>query len=517
MPIDSDNNLGRVAAESLLVQLGAALAGGTGQLAKVDGVYPESVKYSEGDWFALTRTTAGKRLAVLGTGSQARKFGGESSTAGVKLCPLNTANSEALREVFLWTAPVPVGRKVSFGTGDRLGVATPGHLRAFEGYDVYPVLAQQSMREMGRTGRSARDVIDDAGWGVFEAGYTATFAADADHIKQLDEVLSCHKLGYTMFTIDASEHIDPGAVKLSAEEALKKFEELPEADELKSRYLGREWHFSQDAVSVDIAFTSVELARCSLVYLQAAKHMAALYEALSAASGNGEAFDYEVSVDETETDTTVRDHLFVATELKQRGVKWQSLAPKFTGQFQKGIDYIGDVAEFERQFARHALLARELGPYKISVHSGSDKFSIFPLVGKYTDGYFHLKTAGTSWLEAVRVISVRQPALYRKMHEFALERFEQDRASYHVTTNLDNIPALDTLNDKKLPALMDQTDPRQLLHITYGSLLSAKGSGGAYIFRDRIYSTLYDHEEDYYEALRSHIGRHVETLGVKRI
>ena len=516
MSIDLKKNLGKVSRETLLIQLETATAGGTGELAKVDGVYPESVKYAAGDWFAMARTEQGKRLVVIGTGESAEKFEG-AGNGRAKLCPLNSANAAALREVFPWTAPVPIGRKVSFGTGDRLGVATPGHLRAFEGYDVFPVLAQQSMREMGRTGRSAQDVIDDAGWGVFEAGYTATFAADADHIKQEHEVLSCQKLGYTMFTIDASEHIDLSAVKLSDEEAIRKFNELPEAAELRGRYLGHEWNFSGGGVSVDISFNEVELARCSLVYLQAAKHMAALYKSLSEVSGGDEMFDYEVSVDETETDTTVQDHLFVATELKQRGVKWQSLAPKFTGQFQKGIDYIGDVDEFERQFARHALLAKELGPYKISVHSGSDKFSIFPLVGRFTDGYFHLKTAGTSWLEAVRVISVRQPGLYRAMHEFALERFEEDRASYHVTTDLEKIPSLKSLKDTELPSLMDQIDPRQLLHITYGSLLSTRDSSEAYVYRDKIYGALYDYEEDYYEALRSHIGRHVETLGVKKL
>ena len=520
MAIDLNSNQGKVSGGILLVKLEVALAGGIGQLAKVEGVYSESVKYADGDWFVLVRTDDGKRLGVIGSGGQAKKFAGEGSLK-VKLCPLDTANSAALREVFPWTAPVPVGRKVSFGTGDRLGVATPGHLRAFEGCDVFPVLAQQSMREMGRTGRSARDVIDDAGWGVFEAGYTGTFAADADHIKQEEEVLSCHSLGYTMFTIDASDYIKIDAVHLSDEQAVKKFEELTEAGELKSRYLGREWNFAAGGVGVDITFSPVELARCSLVYLQAVKHMAALYEALRSAVGAAGAdsakyFDFEVSVDETETDTTECDHVFVAEELKRRGVVWQSLAPKFTGQFQKGIDYIGEVAEFERQFARHALIARQLGPYKISVHSGSDKFSIFPLVGKYTGGYFHLKTAGTSWLEAVRVISVRNPALYRLMHSFALERFEQDRASYHVTTDLGKIPALETLSDEQLPGLMDEIDPRQLLHITYGSLLSTTDSGGAYLFRDQIYRTLYNYEEDYYEALRAHIGRHVETLGLSR-
>jgi hypothetical protein len=214
-------------------------------------VYPNSVKYSEGDWFALTRTLSGKRLAVAGSGSQSSKFEGDG-TGKVKLCPLNTANAEALREAFPWTSPVPIGRKVSFGTGDRLGVATPGHIRSFDGYEVFPVLAQQSMREMGRTGRSAQDVIDDAGWGAFEYGYTDTFAADADHIKQEDEVRMCRKLGYTMFTIDASDYINLDAVKLSDDEIITKFEELPEAGELKSRYLDSEWNFSEGDISAEI-------------------------------------------------------------------------------------------------------------------------------------------------------------------------------------------------------------------------------------------------------------------------
>jgi hypothetical protein len=102
------------------------------------------------------------------------------------------------------------------------------------------------------------------------------------------------------------------------------------------------------------------------------------------------------------------------------------------------------------------------------------------------------------------------------MHAFALENFEKDRASYHVTTDLNKVPQLSSLQDSQLPALMDEVDPRQLLHITYGSLLSSKDDNGAYLYRDRIYGTLYDYEEDYYEGLRRHIGRHVETLGVKR-
>jgi len=513
MTIDLTANYGKVAAADLAGPAGKAIAEGARAVESLPGVYPKSVKASACAWFFLARTSEGKRLAVAGKGKAAARFKGKKM-GGVKFCPLDAANAEALRETFPWTAPVPIGRRASFGAGDRLGVATAGHLRAFAGSRLFPVLAQQSMRELGRTGRSAQDVIDSAGWGAFEAGYTDTFAADADHIKQEREVLSCQKLGFTMFTIDASDHIDPAAVHLSDEEAVEKFSRLPEAGEIRARYEGRNWNFSRGDLQVNVTFSQAQLARCALVYGRAVKHMASLYHALAQASGGENRFDFEVSVDETETDTTVRDHLFVATELAASGVKWQSLAPKFTGQFQKGIDYIGDTSEFERQFAAHALLAEHLGPYKISVHSGSDKFSIFPLVGRHTAGYFHLKTAGTSWLEAVRVIALREPALYRRMHAHALERFEADRASYHVTTRLEAIPALGTLEDAALAGLLDAVDSRQLLHITYGSLLSGRKPDGGWLFRDQIYRTLYDHEETYYQMLERHIGRHIRTLGV---
>ncbi len=511
-----NGKLGKVSQSELAVKAGAAVGEGAETLAKVEGVYPLSVKYADGAFFCLARTEEGKRLVVLGESKAADSFTGEIISS-VRICPLNAENAAALRHYFPWTAPVPIGRRASFGTGDRLGVATPGHLRAFGFCEIFPVLAQQSMRELGRTGRTAQDVIDGAGWGAFEAGYVGTFAADADHIKKINEALDCLRLGFTMFTIDASDQINLEAVHLSDEQALAGFKQIPAYQEIRDRYAGKSWNFSRGDSKVNITFSDAELARCALVYHEAVEHMAALYHELKKASGGEGNFDFEVSVDETETDTTEHDHVFVANELAASGVRWQSLAPKFTGQFQKGIDYIGDRGKFEQQFAAHALIAENLGPYKISVHSGSDKFSIFPLVGHHTGGYFHLKTAGTSWLEAVRVIAVKNPALYRRMHTFALEHFEQDRASYHVTTNLAAIPPVDSLADSELPALMEEVHSRQLLHITYGSLLSSRDSAGAFLFRDEIYTALYDYEETYYQMLERHIGRHLESLGVKSV
>src|SRR5579871_1557774 len=133
-------------------------------------------------------------------------------------------------------------------------------------------------------------------------------------------------------------------------------------------------------------------------------------------AGAGRDWEVEVSVDETESPTTHAEHLYIATELRRLGVRWVSLAPRYIGRFEKGVDYIGDVAAFEADFAVHAAIARTLGPYKLSLHSGSDKFSIYESSARLSHGVVHLKTAGTSYLEALRAIATLDPALMRSIY-----------------------------------------------------------------------------------------------------
>ena len=111
-------------------------------------------------------------------------------------------------------------------------------------------------------------------------------------------------------------------------------------------------------------------------------------------------------MDETEEPTSPAEHVYIASELRRLGVKWVSFAPRFVGRFEKGVDYIGDVQAFKDNLAIHAAIARQFGPYKLSLHSGSDKFSIYSIFMEETRGLAHLKTAGTSYLEALRTIAV---------------------------------------------------------------------------------------------------------------
>jgi hypothetical protein len=181
-----------------------------------------------------------------------------------------------------------------------------------------------------------------------------------------------------------------------------------------------------------------------------------------------------------------------------------SLAPRYVGQFEKGIDYIGDLEALREDLAGHAAVMRAFGPYKLSLHSGSDKFSVYPLVNDLTDGLVHLKTAGTSYLEALRVIARVRPVLFREVGELARARFETDRASYHISAELRRVPDFSTLDDEELPALLEQDDARQVLHVTFGSVLDR--------FGPQIIAVLQGHEEAHYEGLARHFERHLRPF-----
>jgi hypothetical protein len=114
------------------------------------------------------------------------------------------------------------------------------------------------------------------------------------------------------------------------------------------------------------------------------------------------------------------------------------------------------------------------------------------------------------------VVAMKDPVLYREIHRFALENFAKDRASYNLTTDLTHIPNIDRLSDEQLVELFNKPDSRQLIHITYGSILRAKDDERKYIFKDRIYKILFEYEEDHYRELSNHIRRHLELLKLRR-
>ena len=130
------------------------------------------------------------------------------------------------------------------------------------------------------------------------------------------------------------------------------------------------------------------------------------------------------------------------------------------------MGYIGDVRQLEENISGHASIMHYFGDsYKLSLHTGSDKFEVYPIAEKYTHGLVHLKTAGTSYLEALRLIAVVDIPLFRKVLDFARERYEIDSKTYHVSASLEQVPPAEALTDEQLPELLNQFDARQVLHV----------------------------------------------------
>ena len=418
-------------------------------------------------------------------------------------CPLDHENAETLRKLFPFAAPQRIlGRDKTMGVGDRLGICTPGHIRAFRAYpQITPVFAQQSIRELTLTNRTFDDVLDCASFAVYREGFKTGFGADGDHLKTASEVEYALSRHYTMITLDCSEHIH-GEINDENCDAL--YTSMPE---LEAIYLDRSFDIGEGCT---VHFDAHEFHKTALIYAEAVQFAAKIYHDLIE-SPEGDRADFEMSIDETATPTTPAQHFFVANEFKRLGVHTCTVAPRFCGEFQKGIDYKGDLKQFEAELKVHAAIARHFG-YKLSIHSGSDKFSVFPYIGRETQGRFHLKTAGTNWLQAMLLIADCKPELYREVHAYALTVFNEATKYYHVTTDLNRIPALDSLTDAQLPELFKNEDSRQLIHITYGLILNAKDEGGKFRFRDRLFEAWRAHEETLSAHVATHIERHMKLI-----
>jgi len=474
-------------------------------------IYQPSLSQAGPAAYFLARRGASKVVGCVGGSGIAGQKLGELDGKAVLVGPTDHANAEVVRKMLPWTAPQVIGLATSVGFGDRLGLATPGHVRAVRGTGLKPIFAQQSIREMTRTERTPEQVMDCATWGVLQEGYRDGFGSDADHLQRPEDIDATVAAGFTMFTIDPGLHVENAADELDPAGLAKKYAALDfealvsSADDLKAAYVGRTFELEGGG---KVRFDEASFLRAAVKYGNAIAHTVKMYARLcEVATGR---FELEVSVDETESPTSPAEHYFFAAELKRLGVRCVSMAPRFIGRFEKGVDYIGDVEAFARSFAEHVAVMRTLGPYKLSIHSGSDKFSIYPIVTDLTEGLVHLKTAGTSYLEAIRAIGKIDPALFRAILDFAREHYETDKATYHVSADVSKVRPAADLSDDELPELLDDFHARQVLHVTFGSVLTADGGE---TFRTKITAALKAAEETHYEALERHLRKHVAPFG----
>lgn len=371
--------------------------------------------------------------------------------------------------------------KYSLGVGDRFAHQARAQLRACmmaaeRGVTVVPVW-NKSHREHTTIGSQPESVREAADAAVLALGWTHPYHVDADHIR-LDTV-GGYLASSDFFTIDVADCIGRPAPDALVETFRKRHPEL--AGRIMIPYLDTPYEVS-----------SAELERIAGKYLLAVQEAGRIYRRIAEAKG-AENVIAEVSMDETDSPQTPVELLVILAAIADEGIPIQTIAPKFTGRFNKGVDYVGDVRQFEREFqadlAVLAIATRQYGlpeNLKLSVHSGSDKFSISASIRRSLakfDAGVHVKTAGTTWLE--EIIGLAEAggnglALAKDIYAQAFAKREALCAPYSAVIDIDpgKLPPPSEVaawsSERFASAVRhDQGNPefnpsmRQLLHVGY--------------------------------------------------
>ena len=370
---------------------------------------------------------------------------------------------------------------LSFGVGDRFAHQAAAQLRAFQwlserGIEVVPVW-NKSHREHTTIGSEPQSLRAAADAAVAELGWNNPYYVDADHIRleTVGEFIS----SANFFTLDVADFIGGAIDDNEVENFLAQHPELIGTIEIAG-------------IETPIETTREQIKQWAAKYLPAVAGAGAIYNRIADAKG-ADNFVTEVSMDETDAPQTPPELLVILAALGHAQIPLQTIAPKFSGRFNKGVDYVGDIAQFEREFGDDlALIAHAIPRYglpsnlKLSVHSGSDKFSIYAPIrrqlGQHRAG-LHIKTAGTTWLEEVIGLALSGDEglgiardIYRKAHA------KQDElcAPYAAVIDIDadKLPDAETVDNwsgEEFAAALRhvQSDERynpslrQLIHVGY--------------------------------------------------
>jgi tagaturonate epimerase len=371
--------------------------------------------------------------------------------------------------------------RFSCGIGDRFGQEAKAQLRAFqmlsnEGVEVTPVW-NKSNREHTFIGSEPESVLAAAEAAVKALSWTRSWHVDADHIRleTVDRFIPCSDF----FTIDVADAIGKPAAKADVDGFVDRHPELIG----KAPIAG---------LNAPMAIARTDIERVAAHYLLAVREAGRIYRHIAAHKGETNIIA-EVSMDETELPQTPVELLIILVLLAEEKVRLQTIAPKFTGRFNKGVDYVGDLAQFEREFNDDlAVIAHAVAAYglpanlKLSVHSGSDKFSLYPIIRRAlarTGAGVHLKTAGTTWLEELIGLSEAGGEglqLAKEMYAYALLHVDELCAPYAsvIDINREKLPSVATVNNwsgaqlanalRHIPSNPEfNPHMRQLLHVSF--------------------------------------------------
>lgn len=406
----------------------------------------------------------------------------------------------------------------TFGMGDRFTRQGEAQLSAVAaanaaGIHVTPVW-NKSNREHSIVGTTPDSVRTEADAAVAALGWKGAYHVDADHIalNTVDPYLE----GSDFFTLDVAEHVGRRPEAKDIEAFLKNAE----------RYLGE---LRIPGIDKSFNLTREGLTATAGKFLAAAKQAGRIYRYIADHKG-ADNFITEVSIDETDQAQTPVELFLILVMLAAENVPVQTIAPKFTGRFNKGVDYVGDVAAFAREFDEDlhviAYAISELGfpeTLKLSVHSGSDKFSIYPVIREALKRHgcgLHVKTAGTTWLE--EVIGLAEAggdglALAREIYAGAHARFDELTGPYATVVDIDRtaLPSPEEVNQWNAATFVeslrhDLKNPhynanlRQLLHV--GFKVAAE-------LGERYTAALETHRESVARNVRTNLlERHIKPI-----
>jgi hypothetical protein len=371
--------------------------------------------------------------------------------------------------------------KYSFGVGDRFAHQAKSQLRACmqaaaQGVEVIPVW-NKSYREHAIVGSTPPSVRAAAEVAVRELDWSRPFHVDADHIR-LDTVDPFIETS-DFYTLDVADAIGQPAEPYAVQAFVDRHSELVGDLEISG-------------IAEPLSTTRTDIEKIARKYLKAVREAGELYRHIAAARGAGE-FITEVSMDETDSPQTPPELLVILTAIADEKIPAQTIAPKFTGRFNKGVDYVGDVMQFEKEFNEDlAVIAHAVDRYelpdnlKLSVHSGSDKFSIYAPIRRAlarTGAGIHVKTAGTNWLE--EVIGMAESGgeglkMAMEIYGEALDHIEELCAPYATVIDIDlaKLPSKEVVRDWTSEQFVsslrhdqscEQYNPslRQLIHVGY--------------------------------------------------
>ena len=372
--------------------------------------------------------------------------------------------------------------KYSFGIGDRFSHEGKAQLAALiEAAGKYPFkfvpVWNKSNREHQIIGTEPADPRREADDAVMAMGYGKPYFVDADHINMnnVDRFMDASDF----FTIDVADYIG----KPADADSVSKFIE----NNLK--YAGT---LSIPGIEEPFKVDRSLLEQLAGKYLFAAMEAGRIYRHIASKKG-ADNFVTEVSMDEVDAPQTPIEIFFILSALAQEKVPAQTIAPKFTGRFNKGVEYVGDTAQFEKEFREDLLVidfaVKEFGlpeGLKLSIHSGSDKFSIYPIMGRLIRQYdkgIHIKTAGTTWLEeniGLALADTQALELAKKIAISALGRMEELCIPYATVIDINpaNLPTAEQIaswdgNQYARALRHNRQDPlynpdfRQLVHVSY--------------------------------------------------